>query len=275
VSLNGVAPNYFATLGTPLIAGRDFQTADASPARMAIVNEAMARHFFAAASPLGRFVWFDRETQPYEIIGLVGDAKYSDVRAAPPPTMYLHYSAIQQPPVEFSLRTNVSPLTVADEMRRILEHPSNNLPVTRVTTLVEHVNAAIVPERLLATLSGFFGLVGMLLTATGLYGLLAYTVAQRTNEIGVRMAVGASAGTVASLVLNRCLRLVATGLLIGVPVAFWTTRIAASTVDNLPADSLVPIVAAIVGTIGVSLLAAWVPTRRATRVDPLVALRAE
>jgi ABC-type antimicrobial peptide transport system permease subunit len=132
-----------------------------------------------------------------------------------------------------------------------------------------------VPERLLATLSGFFGLVGMLLTATGLYGLLAYTVAQRTNEIGVRMAVGASAGTVASLVLNRCLRLVATGLLIGVPVAFWTTRIAASTVDNPPADSLVPTVAAIVGTIGVSLLAAWVPTRRATRVDPLVALRAE
>jgi ABC-type antimicrobial peptide transport system permease subunit len=119
------------------------------------------------------------------------------------------------------------------------------------------------------------GVVGILLTATGLYGLLAYTVARRTHEIGVRMAVGATARTVTSMVLKRALGLVAIGLLIGVPIAVWTKRVAATMVDNLPADNIFPIVAAAIGTIAVSLLAAWVPARRATRVDPLTALRSE
>lgn len=239
------------------------------------MNQAMARYYFAGGSPLGKFVRFDGDPQPCQIVGLVGDAKYADIRAAAPPTIYLHYSTIEQSPAEFSLRTSVSPLTVAGDVRRILEAPPRNLPVTRITTLAEHVDATIVPERLITTLSGFFGIVGILLTATGLYGLLAYTVAQRTNEIGVRMAVGATARTVTLMVLKRALGLVALGLLVGVPIAFWTTRIAAAMVDNLPADSLFPIVAAIVGTIGVSLLAAWVPARRATRVGPLAALRSD
>ncbi|MGE5833391.1 MAG: ABC transporter permease [Acidobacteriota bacterium] len=273
--LNGVAPNFFATFGTPLIAGRDFRAADAEPARVAIVNEAMARYYFAGASPLGKFVWFDQDPQPYAIIGLVGNAKYADVRAAAPPTIYLHYSTLRQIPTEFSLRTSTAPLALADDVRRILEAPPTNLPVTRITTLAEHVDATLVPERLITALSGLFGVVGILLTATGLYGLLAYAVARRTREIGVRMAVGATARSVMALVLTQALGLVSVGLVIGLPIAFWTKQIAGAMVENLSGDSLFPIVTAVIGTIAVSLLAAWVPARRATRVDPLAALRSE
>jgi predicted permease len=273
--LNGVAPNYFAAFGTPLLAGRDFGAGDARPARVAIVNAAMARHYFAGASPLGKRVWFDEDPQPYEIVGVVGNAKYADVRAAAPPTIYLHYSALPQIPTEFTLRTNIAPLALADQVRRILEAPPTNLPVTRITTLADHVDATLVPERLITALSGSFGVVGVLLTATGLYGLLAFAVAQRTREIGVRMAVGATTRSVMALVLRQALGLVSVGLIVGLPIAFWTKQIAGAMVENLAADSLVPIVAAIIGTIAVSLLAAWIPARRATRIDPLAALRAE
>jgi ABC-type antimicrobial peptide transport system permease subunit len=206
---------------------------------------------------------------------MVRNAKYADVRAAAPPSIYLHYSTLQQMPTEFSLRTSTAPLMLADEVRRILEAPPANLPVTRITTLAEHVDATLVPERLITALSGLFGVVGSLLAATGLYGLLAYTLARRTREIGVRMAVGATARSVIALVLRQALGLVSVGLIIGLPIAFWAKRIAGAMVENLSGDNLLPIVIAIIGTIGVSVLAAWVPARRATRVDPLVALRSE
>jgi predicted permease len=275
LSLNGVAHNYFATFGTPLIAGRDFLAADANPSRVAIVNEAMARYYFAGDSPIGRHVWFDDEVEPYEIVGLVGDAKYADIRAAAPPTMYIHHSQLFNAPSVFSLRTSVPPAAVAGEARRVLDDVLGNVPVTDATTLAEQVDAAIVPERLIATLSGFFGGVAVLLAAIGLYGLLAYTVARRTHEIGVRVALGATGRDVTGMVLMSALRLVCVGLVIGAPVAIWSKRVAAGMVENLPADSLFPIAVAAAGTVVVALLAAFVPASRAARVDPLVALRSE
>ena len=220
-------------------------------------------------------MWFEQDPQPYEIVGLVGNAKYADVRAAAPPSIYLHYSTLQQLPTEFSLRTTTAPLTLAAEVRRILEAPPRSLPVTRITTLAEHVDATLVPERLITALSGLFGVVGSLLTATGLFGLLAYTLARRTREIGVRMAVGATARSVMALVLKQALGLVGVGLIIGLPIAFWTKQIAGAMVENVSGGSLFPIVTAIIGTVVVSLIAAWVPARRATRVDPLTTLRSE
>jgi predicted permease len=275
LSLNGVAHNYFATFGTPLIAGRDFLAADANPSRVAIVNEAMARYYFAGDSPIGRHVWFDDEVEPYEIVGLVGDAKYADIRAAAPPTMYIHHSQLFNAPSVFSLRTSVPPAAVAGEARRVLDDVLGNVRVTDATTLAELVDAAIVPERLIATLSGFFGGVAVLLAAIGLYGLLAYTVARRTHEIGVRVALGATGRDVTGMVLMSALRLVCVGLVIGAPVAIWSKRVAAGMVENLPADSLFPIAVAAAGTVVVALLAAFVPASRAARVDPLVALRSE
>ena len=273
--LNGVAPKYFETFGTPLVAGRDFQVADESRPPVAIVNQAMARHYFGGGNPLGRHVLFDGDSEPHEIVGVVADVKYADVRSPAPQTIYLHGFQQNRLPSEFALRTGGPPTAVAGEVRRIVDEVLRTVPVARVTTLAEQVDASIVPERLIATLSGFFGGSGMLMAAIGLYGLLAYTVARRTNEIGIRMALGATGRDVTRMVLARALALVCAGLVIGAPIAVWSTRVAASMVENLPADGLFPIVVAAGVTIGVALLAAYLPARRATRVDPLGALRSE
>jgi len=147
--------------------------------------------------------------------------------------------------------------------------------VTRVTTLSDQVDASIVSERLVAQLSGWFGALGAVLAAIGLYGLLAFTVARRTNEIGVRMAFGATPGNVTRMVLGDALGMVCAGLILGSPIAYWAKTYAASVILDLPVDNLFPIVFGAVAMIAVALFAAYVPARRASRVDPMEALRYE
>jgi ABC-type antimicrobial peptide transport system permease subunit len=158
-------------------------------------------------------------------------------------------------------------------MRRAVGDVLENVRVAKVTTMSEQVDASIIPERLIATLSGFFGALGTLLAAIGLYGLLAYTVARRTNEIGVRMALGATERDVTGIVLTNALALVCAGLAVGAPLAFWSHRLAANLVDGLPVDAAFPIGVAAAVTIAVGLLAAYVPARRAARVQVIQALR--
>lgn len=145
----------------------------------------------------------------------------------------------------------------------------------RVTTLADQVDAAVVPERLMAVLGGFFGAVGALLAAIGLYGLLAYTVAGRTKEIGIRMALGATRGDVMRMILRSGLTLAAAGFVVGAPVAFRGTRYAASAMEDLSGGGVPPVATAVVAIFVVAALAAFLPARRATRVDPAVALRSE
>jgi predicted permease len=273
--LNVVAPKYFETLGTPLLAGRDFQFADQGRAPVAIVNQALARHYFADRNPLGRHLLLERESRPYEIVGVVADAKYADLRSPAPQTVYLNAFQQNGLPSQFALRTDLPPATVASDVRRIVEDVLDGVSVARVTTLSDQVDASIVPERLLAALSGFFGGVGVLLAGMGLYGLLAHAVARRTNEIGVRIALGATRRDVTRIVVKEALALVCVGLVIGAPMALLGARIAASTLEGMFAESLGPGVLAGLVMIGVALLAAYVPARRATRVEPLIALRAE
>lgn len=275
VMLNNVAPKYFDTFGTSLMSGRDFEFADEGRARAAIVNEAMARHYFAGRDPLGRQLLLEGDSRPYEVIGVVADAKYADLRTAAPPTVYLNAFQQNRLPSQVALRTSVPPTTIAADVRRIVDDVLNGVSVTKMTTLTEQVDASIVPERLIATLAGFFGGVGVLLAAIGLYGLLAYTVARRTNEIGIRMALGASRRDVTRMVLRQALSLVCVGLIVGAPIAIWTRRIAASVLDGMSTGSLLPTAVAAAVTIGVALLAAYLPARRATRVEPLIALRSE
>lgn len=273
--VNNVAPKYFDTFGTALLAGRDFQFEDEGRSRVAIVNQAMARHYFGDGNPLGRLLRLEDDAQPYEVVGVVADAKYADLRRAAPPTVYLHAFQQNRLPSQFALRTDVPPTRIGADVRHVIDDVVRGASVTKTTTLTEQIDASIVPERLTAILSGFFGGLGLLLAAIGLYGLLAYTVARRTNEIGIRMALGATRRDVTQLVLGQALSLAGVGLIIGAPIALWVRHRAATVLDGLSAESLLPAAVAALVTIAVALLAAYVPARRAIRVAPVIALRSE
>lgn len=284
MSLAWVAPKYFQTLGIPLLAGRDFSLQDQGSSRVAIINQAMARYYFGEKSPIGEHVRIDRDPrtggwygddQPYQIVGVVADSKYYDPREAPNRTLY--FNAFQEGRVQsnFALRTNVEASSIESAARHTVSQVLNNVRVERVTTMAAQVDAALVPQRLVALLSGTFGALACGLAAVGLYGLLAYTLARRTNEIGIRMALGATRVDVSRAVLGKAMKLALWGLLLGLPIAFWAGRIAARFIEDLPVGSPVPIAFGAIAILAVALLAAYFPTRRAARVDPMEALRYE
>ena len=279
-----VAPRYFETMGIPLIAGRDFAFRDVGRSRVAIVNQAMARHYFPGVDPVGKHVAIDRDPktggwfgseQPYEIIGLVGDAKAVELRDAPYPTIYFNMFQESRLLHQFELRTTVDPESVAGTVRRMVRDVLKTVPVRTVTTLADQVDSNIVPERLIATLSEFFGCLSVVLAGIGLYGLLAYTVARRTNEIGIRMALGATTSSVGRLVLRDVLGMVCAGFVAGASMVLWSRPLATSFLPDLKWESALPLAIGGGAMIAVALVASYVPVRRAARVDPMVALRHE
>jgi ABC-type antimicrobial peptide transport system permease subunit len=234
---------------------------------VAIINQLMARYYFSGADAIGKLVTLDGDNQPYEIVGVVADAKYYDMRESAWRTIYFNTFQERQVASQFVLRTSIDPAAVSGDVRSAIGAFLKTVPVLRVTTLADQVEASIVPERLIATLSGWFGALGLILTAAGFYGLLAYTVARRVNEIGVRMALGATRNDVNRMVLGDALVMVCAGLAIGTPLAFWSRSVATKLIEDLPLGSVSPIVFGAVSMIAVALLAAYVPARRAARVD--------
>jgi hypothetical protein len=217
VRFNTVAPKYFETLSTPLIAGRDFEAADVGRPRVAIVNVAMARYYFGTSSPLGRQFTFEGQTHPLAIVGVVSDAKYNDLHETPPRTAYTNALQGSGGQSTFLLRTLVPPTSIAGDVRGVVAELMPTVAVAKVMTLAEQMDASILPERLMAMLSTLFGILAALLAAIGLYGVLAYTVTRRTNEIGLRIALGATSRDVTRMVVTSALGMVA--LIIGGPVA--------------------------------------------------------
>ena len=279
-SINYVAPDYFKTYGTPFLAGRDFSAGDQASAPVAIINETAARNCFGNESPIGRHITLSHITltegeRTYEVIGLVGDAKYNDLQQPAPPTVYA--DLLQQDFVgsQLAIRTRIDPDGVADVVRQTEGAVLKTVPIVRIMTMNEQMDSSIVPERLIAILSTGFGVLGALLAAIGLYGLLAHTVARRTHEIGVRMALGAGGTDVMRMVLRDAVWMVCTGFAAGAPLAFWGKRIAASLIPDLPVADSRPMVVAAGIMIAIGLLAAYLPARRARRIDPMVALRYE
>jgi putative ABC transport system permease protein len=273
-SMTFVAPRYFETLGIPLIAGRDFEFRDVGRSRAAIVNQAMARRYFPGVNPIGKHVAVGSE-QPYEIIGLAGDAKAVELRDAPYPTIYFNMFQESRLLHQFELRTSVDPESLTGTVRQMVRDALKTVPVKTVTTLADQVDSNIVPERLMATLSEFFGCLGVVLAGIGLYGLLAYTVARRTNEIGIRMALGATAGSVSRLVLRDVAGMVCAGLVAGAAMVLWSRPLGTSVFSDLKLESALPLAIGGGAMIAVALLASCVPVRRAAGVDPMVALRHE
>ena len=278
--INYVAPDYFETYGTLFLAGRDFSARDQGGSPVAIINETAARDCFGNENPIGRHITMSHITwvkgeRTYEIVGLVSDAKYSELQQTAPPTIYPDLLQQDFTASELAIRTRIDPDAVVRVVRQTEAAVFTGVPIVRIRTMNEQIDSTIVPERLIAMLSAGFGALGALLAAIGLYGLLAYTVARRTHEIGVRVALGAAGPDVMRLVLRDVLWMVCAGLAIGAPLAFWGERIAASLISGLPVASTLPIVVAAAIMIAVGLIAAYLPARRAMKVDPMVALRYE
>jgi ABC-type antimicrobial peptide transport system permease subunit len=251
---------------------------------VAIVNQAMARYYFPGEDPIGRHVAVDRSArsggwfggdEPYEIVGVVGDAKAVELREAPNRTIYFNMFQESRFLNRFELRTAVDPESVSATVRHIVRDVLKEAPIAVVTTLADQVDSNIVPERLIATLSEFFGCLGAALAGIGLYGLLAFTVARRTNEIGIRMALGATAGSVSRLVLRDALAMVCAGLAAGTGLVFWGRPLAAAVLRDLKWAPAMPLAIGGATIFAVALLASYLPARRAARIDPMAALRHE
>ncbi len=303
ISYMQVFPNSFAALGVPFVAGRDFNTQDnqqwiprricpasARAPQVGIINESMARRFFGTENPIGRRFGFANPTgrcfvggpEPdpaaqIEIVGVVKDVEYSSLRNEGRAMFYLPFYQANATEGQMTLivRTAGDPRAIAAAVRRESRTLDPAMPTFEVETLASQVEASLLEERFIAMLSGGFGLLTLLLSCLGLYGILSYTVARRTNEIGIRMALGATRRDVLWLVLRDALRMVMIGVLIGIPAALAAARLVTSQLYHISAADPISLGAATLALVIVAVLAGYMPARRASLVDPLASLRYE
>jgi putative ABC transport system permease protein len=276
IPINWVGPRYFETYGTRVIAGREFLFDDVGRPRVAIINQAMARYYFPTHNPIGKQFTFTARPEVYEIVGIVEDAKYQQLTDVAPRTIYIH--AFQEPRLftdKLSIRTSVNDAAIPADVRRVVEDLLKTGAVTKITTLNDQIDGSIVIERTIAMLAESFGVLGALLAALGLYGLLAYTVARRTREIGIRVALGASRGDVLRMVLSAAALMVVIGIVVGAPFAVWQHRIATQALRGFSVTAQPPLAIAATEIALVVMIAAYLPARRAARVDPAAALKQE
>ncbi|HUI43394.1 MAG TPA: ABC transporter permease [Terriglobia bacterium] len=277
-----ITPGYFSTLRTPLLSGRIFDSRDtkASPP-VAIVNETFARRFFAKGNPLGgyfRVPGVDSPTaaKPIQIVGVVQDSKFESLREETLPFAYVPLTQMTSVPEEstFEIRTAVDPGSLIPAVGSAVGRINKSASL-QFTTLDEQVDESLLQERLLATLSGFFGVLALLLTAIGLYGVMAYVVTQRTHEIGIRMALGARRASILRLVMQDVGVLLAAGIAAGLLGAWWVARFAEHLLFGVAANDARTMMLAAAALVAIALVASYLPARRAMRVDPMVALRYE
>jgi predicted permease len=275
---NIVGPDFFAAMGIPLVQGRGFGPQDtASSQKVAVISESMAQRFFPSGSPLGkRFgIAGPDSTEAIEVIGVAKDAKFGSLTEDVTPIAF--YPHAQSPDVLGNLVVRYSgpANAVVPQIRQTIKQINRNLPVDDVVSLSDHVGRSLVQQKLVARLASFFGLLALLLACVGLYGVMSYGVARRTNEIGIRMALGAQGRSVLWLVLREALLLVGIGLVVGVLASLAVTKTAESLLYELKPNDPLTIVLATLLLMAVALLAGYLPARRAARVDPMIALREE
>jgi predicted permease len=277
-SFNVVGPDYFRTLGIPLRRGREFTRADAASApHVVVVNEAFVRHFLPGQDPIGRRMATGRGRRvklDLEIVGIVGNARYSSVRAAPPAVFYTTYlQSAKQTGLTFYVRTASDPEAMVPVVRREVAALDPSLPVANLQTMRRQVEHSVRAERLLSLLAASFAAMATILAAVGLYGTLAYDVARRTREIGIRMALGARRAEVRALVVKDVVLLAGIGSALGVALAAAGGRMLEAVLFGTTAWDPLVYASALAALAIVAVTGAYVPARRASRVDPMVALR--
>jgi predicted permease len=269
-----VSPNFFDVMGIPLLAGRGFSDADHDTApKVVVINDTAARKYFPGENPIGRRFGPSIETTgDLEIVGVLRDVKYNSVRDEVPPTMYVPYRQTRFGGAVFEVRTASAPAGTIGAVREAVRQIDPNLPLQDVSTQIEQVERRFAQERLFAQAYSLFGALALLVAAVGLFGLMSYNVSRRTNEIGIRMALGAQRGDVLRLVMRESMVLVAIGIAIGLGIAVGTSRFVATLLYNLAPTDTASMAVAIAVMAVVSAVAGFIPARRASKVDPMVAL---
>ncbi len=288
---NRVTPGFFETMGMRLISGRDISERDGSNSpRVAVVSEAFVRRYFSGRNPLGQTFRFVDTPKPapeqYEIIGVVSDMKYESAREEVFPTFYI--PLLQRTPLDrdetrisrlyphdLLVRSSANAVAVAEQVRAALPKAEPDMPVAGIVTMRERVDRSLAQDQTLTVVSIGFGMLALVLACVGLYGLMAYAVARRMREFGIRMALGAPPSSLLGMVLRESIRVVAIGLVAGMPIVFVGIRIAASQFYELAPRDPGSIVAAVAALALVAAVAALVPARRAAKSDPVIALRYE
>ena len=278
-ALDAISPGFFPALKIPLLAGRDFTPADGSDApKVAIVNEQFARFFFPGGNPLGRHMAFGAADVKLniEIVGVVRNSYHMDLREKVARFVYIPYPQdTRSGSMHYYVRTAGNPVIFTGYIRRTVTDMDANVPLNEVGTLTTQIAKSVYGDRMVAWLASVFGLAAGCLAAIGLYGLISYTVARRTSEIGLRMALGASSTAVLWMVLRKSLMLVLLGVVVGTALALASTRLVSSLLFGLDATNPLVYAAAMLLLGAVAVLASYIPARRATKIDPLVALRYE
>jgi predicted permease len=272
-----IAPNFFATMEMPLRAGREFTVRDDLKApRVAIINQAAVRKFFQNESPLGRRFGSSPETSgEIEIVGIVRDVKYNSVRDEAPATMYVPYTQSPVGAMAFEIRTAGNPALAVAAIREAVRRVDPNVPLMNVSTQMEQIELRFSQERFFAQAYALFGGLALLVASIGLFGLMSYSVTRRTNEIGIRMALGAQPPEVVRMIMRESLILVAVGVLIGLAAALGAGRLIATLLFGVAATDTPTLALAMLVMTAVSAFAGYLPARRASRVDPIAALHYE
>jgi len=275
---NVVGNGYFKTMQIPVIAGRSFGPQDtATSQKVTVISERMAKTYFPDSNPIGHHYRFGSSDGAWdmEVIGVVKDAKFGNLQEDPQILDYLAYPQRTQYLNDFEVRYTGDYATVSAAVQQVIHSVDHNLPIAQVMTLEEQVSRSITQQRTVAQLSGFFGLLAVFLSCIGIYGLTSYTVSKRTNEIGIRIALGAARSNVRWLVMREVILLLVVGVAIGTPAALAGNRIVAGMLFGLHGIDFITLLTSLIALLLVGALAGFLPARRASRVEPMVALRYE